>query len=1074
MAGNINTAILDSAVDRAAMNRLYEASMLKKLYESIKEHSHNVIGLIEKTGKNFKDELDFELKRAFGQLYQTNAKSLIDLAGDQLSYTYQTLDAKVSNIWTTARPYRTIAEEIVLKRPLYNDLTLLEGWSRLSLGERKRIELLMRKGIAEGLDEKQLALLIRKSNIFNITRNQSFGLARTAMTSVYAQADHEVYESNKALLRGYEYVAVLDSRTTPVCASRDGKIFPIGDRKHLPPAHWHCRSTTIPVVKKWDDLAELDNIAQIRKRNLMGLSEEQKKFYDGQTPLKESYSEWLQRQPQSIQLKHLGDLNKVEAFQQGLLSVDKFQENGRSIGIRQLRQMTDPAYGVAGDTRRFTFAKQKLDAIKLGPAQPEDIYDDPQLVKNLREYYLLQAGELDGTLSYTNYRGALLHTKKATRRRVLTSPPTEEQLKFNPITSRYEDVRLYQPMPAVLNNNLRLVNESDVLKEADKQFINSFIENLSDKMSINERAVIADNLRITLTRFRKEGKPWGNFKAVLNSQMKFDVMNVSDYMETQLRRDSDLFARLKKMEYFDPVLGAQSLQDLHDNFIDNIFKMRHWEYNKLPKIARRLRSVLDLKIPLKLRARLDDADLEDFYLKFAKMIAAADTPDRDQLAVMLGRSLHNAANYRGSRNEWYKLGVQLLDDADDKGFYKLETFGVQKRRMKSRIGGRYFGPYYDTLSYNIRIIDEEILEYARLNRAVDVGIRVPATDPKKRLYIRPGFKTYFDIRNRDTGIPILSADSVRYFPVDMIDDNMALALNQAHATQFKVDSDFHDAIERLLFFKDDKGKAAYYDDLNIYKQYIASRGDSYERFKAMKWLRDKDYAFSNAPFLDHRGRIYDRGLIGPQSGETFRPFLNTAKARKFSREEFLNFQDQVGSFLGGLSDNLEGNYSSLTVLGRQKIAQRWRSELIKIGDHMRRGKPNDIRAILENKFLLEIDGEEQGKALRFAIELSKINEYLGGDFRPANLVKLKDYDISLALEQDASSSGAQIIALTTKNKQLAELSNVMPTNQKKRLYDEIAADTFNDPRFRELNKKLGLTEKDLRKASKAQNMVTFN
>jgi hypothetical protein len=40
----------------------------------------------------------------------------------------------------------------------------------------------------------------------------------------------------------------------------------------------------------------------------------------------------------------------------------------------------------------------------------------------------------------------------------------------------------------------------------------------------------------------------------------------------------------------------------------------------------------------------------------------------------------------------------------------------------------------------------------------------------------------------------------------------------------------------------------------------------------------------------------------------------------------------------------------------------------------------------------------------------------------------------------------------------------MPTNQKKRLYDEIAADTFNDPRFRELNKKLGLTEKDLRKA----------
>ena len=81
--------------------------------------------------------------------------------------------------------------------------------------------------------------------------------------------------------------------------------------------------------------------------------------------------------------------------------------------------------------------------------------------------------------------------------------------------------------------------------------------------------------------------------------------------------------------------------------------------------------------------------------------------------------------------------------------------------------------------------------------------------------------------------------------------------------------------------------------------------------------------------------------------------------------------------------------------------------------------------------------------------------------------KLADYKTSLALEQDASSSGAQIIALTTRNKQLAELSNVVPTNQKRRLYDEIAYSTFNDPRFKVLNEKLGLSEKDLRKAAKA-------
>ena len=1062
MADTINTAILDKAVDRAAMNRLYEANTMNKLDEILKEHSRRTSDIILATGREYREKLDKEIKRAFGLLYQTNSRALLDLAQDQMSYTFQTLETSIGNIWRTAKPSRSVAENIVFERPLYNDLTLLQGWSQLSLGEKKRIELLIRRGISQGMDEKQLALLIRQSNIFKITRNQSFGLARTAMTSVYAQADHEVYKVNEKALNGYEYVAVLDSRTTPTCSRLDGKIFPIGDTKHLPPQHWHCRSTTIPVVKKYEDLGSLEGIAQIRKRNLAGLSEAEKARYDGMTPLKESYSQWLLRQPQETQLKHLGDLNKVEAFQQGLLSVDKFQDGGRAIGIQHLRELTDPDYGVPGDTRRFAFAKQKLDTLKIGASSPDDFLSDSDLIKNLREYYLLQAGELDGTLSYTNYRGNLLHTKKATRRRVLTTPPTEEQLKFNPITRRYEDVRLYQPMPAVLQNNLRQIRESTALLDRDKEFLEKFIDSLEDKMGVNERAVVADNLRILFTRFRQEGKIWQNFKAVSNAQMKFDVMNVSEYMETQLRRDSDLFARLKKMEYFDPVLGAQSFDDLSDNFINNIFAMREWEYKELPKVAKRLRNILDLKIPTKIRARLDENDLEDFYLKYARMLASADSPDRDQLAISLGRSLYNAASYRGTRNEWYNLGTKLLDDAKGKGLFEIETFGVQKKRMKSRMSGQFFGPYYDTLSYNIRIVDPKINEYAALVRKVEVGMRVPATDPSKRLYIRPGFKTYFDHKNRDTGIPILSEDSVRYFPVDMIDDSMAQALNHAGSSQFKIEKDFHDAIERLLFFKDDKGKAAFYDDLNHYKKYIASRGDSYERFKAMKWLSSKNAAFTNNPFLDHRGRIYDRGFISPQSGESFRPFLSTAVEKNFSKQEFLHMQDHIGSFLGGLSDKLEGNFNGLTVLGRQKIAEKWRKELVSIGNHLRRGKPNDIRLVLTNPLVLEVDGEEQGKLFRFAFEMAKIDEFLEGNYR--NLDRLQDYKIGLALEQDASSSGAQIIALTTRNKQLAELSNVVPTNQKQRLYDIVARLTYDDPRFKKLNEKLGLTEKDLRKA----------
>lgn len=1079
METNANTQLYDKAVDRAAMLRLVEADNAAKIHKIFDSHEENVGKIIRNNNprltEKLKKELESEVVSTYSQLHSTVSRNLLDLTKDQLSYAYQQLDNIIGKIWRTARPTHRVAEEIVLKRPLYGDTTLSDGWVQISIAERKRLEQIIRAGIAEGLDEGDLALHIRKASAFKVSRQQSLGLARTAMTSVYAQADHEIYKANEKALRGYQYVAVLDSRTTPLCASRDGNIYLIGDVSHLPPAHWHCRSTTVPVVKSYEDFGKLDSIAQVRKRNLQGLSKKQIAYYDGMTPLGESYNDWLLRQPSEVQLRHLGDYKKLEMLRSDQLTVDRFvNEEGKRLTVKELRQLTDSGYALPGDTIKFARAKEKLDAIRLGATTPDELIGNKEITNALQEYYLLQAGELDGTLSVTNYRGTLLHTKKAAKNRVLSSPPKEEQLKYNPITGRYEDTRLFQPAPGVLENSLRLVNESPVLKPADKEYISKFIDGLENMMSVNERAVVTENLRIAFTRFRTNGEPWGNLKAVLNGQIKFDVMNISDAIETQLRRDSDVLKKLAQSQYIDPVLGPTQLQELHDNFIENIFKKNKWEDSVAPKIGRELRNILDLKIPIKIRARLSDSELREFYLRFAKRLAVGDTPDRDQLAIALGRDLFNAANYRGSRNEWFNLGVKLLDDAKDKGFYELETYGVQKKRMKSRNGGRYFGPYYDTFSVNLRIVDPRIQEYARLTRKVEVGLRVAVTDDQNILKIRPGFKTYFDKFNRDTRIPITSTHSFSDFPAELVDDNMANALNWASSTKYKIDDEFFDFINNLLYFQDDKGRARYFNELNQYREYIVARGDAYERFKAMEWLRKSGRSFSNHPFLDHRARIYDRGLISPQSGETFRPFLNTEHSVELKPIDFYNLQDQIGGFIGGLSDKLEGQHNSLSFIGRQKIADKWRNELISIGDAMRRSKPNDIRRILESEFLAQIDGEEQGKLFRLALEMSRINSHVGGDFSKAGIAtKLRGYKTAMALEQDASSSGAQIIALTTKNKQLAQLSNVVPTTQKQRLYDEIAAATFNDPRFRKLNERFGLTEKDLRKAAKAQNMVTF-
>lgn len=1078
---NANTQIYDATIHRAAMIRLYERRVNGKVELVLDGHKVRLDQLIreaETTPKGLarlREAVDVELSKTYSRAFKVSKDNLLSLVTDQVSFTYQTMETSVGEVWRTQRPQRRVAEEIVLNRPLHKNATLASGWAGVQEGERIRLEALIRRGVAEGWTPDRIATELRRGNVHTISRNQARGLVITATTSVYAQADHAVYEANAPALRGWQYIAVLDSRTTPLCAHRDGTIYEVSDTAHLPPAHWHCRSTTVPVVKAWSDLSKLEGVAAVRKRNLAGLTDKQRAFYDGQTPLRETYNDWLLRQSRLVQAQHLGDYQKVDLLNSGALTVDKFTNSeGNSIGIRELRRLSDSGYVLPGDTRKFANAKARLDSMQLGAFTPDDFIGDPRLTKTLADYYVLQAGDLNGTLSLVSYRGIALPAKSATKKRVLASPPRDDQTIFNPATGRYEDVRLYAPNPAALSNNRRLVEESKTLTEKDKKFILDLESSLADRMGINQRAVVVDNLRVIFGRFRSSGTGWVNFKAVSNAQMRFDVMNVSDYVETYIRRDGDVLKRLLQDNYVDPVLGAVQLDDLSNNFFANIKRRNRWEDTTAPQIARELKPLLDSSIPLVIRSRLTDRDLHQFYLRLAHRLALNDGPDRDQLAVALGRELHNLANLNGSRTAWYDLGVKILENKSVSKFFTVETFGVQKRRMKSRLSGGYFGPYYDTLSYNIRVVDPRIQEYSRLSRRVELGLRVGTVGDSERLVFRPGYKTYFTktlTGLEDTRIPITSTNSFSDFPEELVDKQLTDALTWAGKAEYRVDEDYHDFIQKLLYYVDDKGRSAHYDGLNEYRKYIASRGDAYERFKAMKWHRQNGTAFSNTPFVDHRARIYERGLIGPQAGETFRPFLNTKDSKKFSPEEFDDFQDQIGSFLGGLSDYFEGRQSSLTVTGRQAIAARWRPELVRLGNHMRRGKPADIRAVLESEMAQRIDGEELGKFYRFAIETAKIDSHVRGDYSRKSLESLREYDISLALEQDASSSGAQIIALTTRNKQLAELSNVVPTDQKRRLYDEIAAATYNDPRFRKINERLGLSEIDLRKAAKAQNMV---
>lgn len=93
---------------------------------------------------------------------------------------------------------------------------------------------------------------------FGVEGYKARRLVRTESTFFSAELEAKAYE--EAGIEQYEYVSVLDDRTTHICKSKDGKIYNVKDRRagvNYPPLHVFCRATTIAHISdEW--LKEVD------------------------------------------------------------------------------------------------------------------------------------------------------------------------------------------------------------------------------------------------------------------------------------------------------------------------------------------------------------------------------------------------------------------------------------------------------------------------------------------------------------------------------------------------------------------------------------------------------------------------------------------------------------------------------------------------------------------------------------------------------------------------------------------------------------------------------------------------
>jgi len=78
--------------------------------------------------------------------------------------------------------------------------------------------------------------------------NQIRAIVRSSITQVSDAAMQQVAAANPDATRKYRYTAILDTRTSPICRSLDGKVYKWGEGPQ-PPLHFNCRSMRVPIVK---------------------------------------------------------------------------------------------------------------------------------------------------------------------------------------------------------------------------------------------------------------------------------------------------------------------------------------------------------------------------------------------------------------------------------------------------------------------------------------------------------------------------------------------------------------------------------------------------------------------------------------------------------------------------------------------------------------------------------------------------------------------------------------------------------------------------------------------------------
>lgn len=217
--------------------------------------------------------------------------------------------------------------------------TIIQGavqsawWSRQSEDTAFKFQSAVRQGLVGAETTPQIVKRVR--GVLDISKRNAETLVHTSVQSVANTTREKIFEDNNDVMSGKEWSSALDRRTCPTCGALDGKRWttdgkPINHSMvyQIPPKHFKCRCSMIPVLKTWRELGI----------NMDELSDNTRASMEGQVNDK-TFEDWLKRKTETDPTfadRTLGK-GRAELWRNGKITMDQMISGGQPLTLAELK-----------------------------------------------------------------------------------------------------------------------------------------------------------------------------------------------------------------------------------------------------------------------------------------------------------------------------------------------------------------------------------------------------------------------------------------------------------------------------------------------------------------------------------------------------------------------------------------------------------------------------------------------------------------------------------------------------------------------------------------------------------------